>query len=60
MKFEWEQINISKNSASERVKVINGWIVRMVSWSHTESHTSFSESSVFIPDAKHEWEIDRV
>jgi hypothetical protein len=58
MKFEWEIIKYVKDESKIldmhfRAKVINGWIYRIVSFERK------TESLVFIPDAKHEWEINK-
>jgi hypothetical protein len=62
MKFEWEILRefMSNNFATAgsnntRAKVFGGWIVRTFCWD--EKYNMQSESSVFVPDAKHEWEV---
>lgn len=61
MKFEWEEIINFGECATLRAKVFGGWIVRTVSWTKrwgTDEVQSLSESSVFVSDVDHEWEID--
>ena len=45
-----------KGFSAERIKVINGWIVRHVAWDNEMK--CLSESSVFVPDANHYWKIN--
>jgi hypothetical protein len=59
MKFEWEYLNYSadedgKRSWTERAKVHGGWIVKNV----TIIDYELSESTLLVPDQKHEWTID--
>lgn len=61
MKFEWEKICSHGDMATMRARVFGGWIVRTVCW--TKEWTAnvmrgVAESSVFVPDPKHEWEIE--
>lgn len=64
MKFEWENIDVSRGSTYEdstcRALVVGGWLVRYEGiFYNTEfdPHTSNS-SMIFIPDANHGWVID--
>lgn len=62
IKFEWECIytKVGENKVAgivtNRAKVLGGWMVRTITWSGTEVHCS--ESSVFVPDPTHLWEIE--
>jgi hypothetical protein len=56
--FEWEKINKNLISYTYRAKVIGGWIVNNFSYDQTKEQTlPISESTVFVPDPKHEWEV---
>lgn len=54
MKFEWEKLD----NDTRRVKVIGGWIVQTKIFEEGSRGVMISESSVFIPDAEHKWEIE--
>ncbi len=58
IRFEWEEIARNKmavhGSSTTRVKVIGGWIVNSYTW---VKDSGISESSIFVPDAHHRWEI---
>jgi hypothetical protein len=60
MKFEWKTIfseaGAGCSSRTIRAKVHGGWIVI------TTSHMDFRivQSSVFVPDPKHDWEVEEV
>ncbi len=61
MKFEWEALYSYGEVSTARAKVFGGWIVRTVCWSKEWGETAargLAESSVFVHDPKHEWEID--
>lgn len=49
IEFKWE----SMGDSTWRAKVIGGWIVAHI----IEGDKEFTNSMVFIPDPKHEWEI---
>jgi hypothetical protein len=53
MKFQWEQIA----EDTRRARVFGGWIVQNLLFKEGERGVFMSESSVFIPDLKHEWSI---
>lgn len=60
MKFEWEllyskHIDDKNFSYTDRAKVFGGWIVNSRTCVGPRAH----ESMVFVPDANHEWEIER-
>jgi len=60
MKFEWETIfskviSDEHFAFTERVKVIGGWIVLNKIYAKGVGH----ESSVFVPDPEHKWEITK-
>ena len=65
MKFEWEDIfftaeNEAYGSGGARTirgKVPGGWIVDHLVWNDDKEVQS--QSSVFVPDPNHEWEIDK-
>jgi hypothetical protein len=66
MKFEWEKIynahNTEGGTNTYRARVIGGWIITTNTYTNIlndGNERSISESIVFIPDAKHEWEIDK-
>lgn len=44
---EWEELG----SQTRRMKVFGGWVV------NSYSNEFRTESSVFVPDAEHKWEI---
>jgi hypothetical protein len=50
MKFEWQKIE----KYTRRAKVFGGWIIH----SFDSVEDSLSESMVFIPDPKHEWDLE--
>lgn len=52
MKNEWEII--SSRTSTYRLKVFGGWIVNCVN----QSVDAERETSVFVPDVNHEWEIE--
>lgn len=62
MKFEWETLISSDPDFStgghgtERAKVFGGWVLKHMCWCN-EEHVQ-SESSVFIPDPDHKWELE--
>jgi len=61
IKFEWEQICEIGTLSTLRAKVFGGWLVRTVAWTHRwgdQQIQSLSESSVFVSDPNHEWEIE--
>lgn len=51
--FKWEQIS----SESHRAQVIGGWIVSLACYSGASNPVAVS--MVFIPDAFHEWKIQK-
>lgn len=57
--FEWEDLISSIDDSSGfitcRAKVIGGWLVKNLVWDSVDKVQS--ESLVFLPDPKHEWEI---
>lgn len=63
IKFKWEtlfmeeKVNHTIINGSMRAKVFGGWIVRSMSHTFSEKNLSSTESSVFIPDRNHEWEV---
>lgn len=68
IEFEWEKISEEKEDgvfwfATYRAKVIGGWLVR--TFDLTKQHRgldpalSTSESTVFIADRMHEWQIKK-
>lgn len=64
MKLEWEKIACCDGGdtpyCTERLGVWGGWIVKNYTIYNCPEFedTNISESMVFIPDPKHEWEID--
>ncbi len=56
MNFEWVEIDFIEDAEIRtwRAKVIGGWLVRTECW---DKDMGQSESMVFLPDLKHEWEI---
>ncbi len=64
IKFEWEALYSYGEVSTARAKVLGGWIVRTVCWSKEWRDTAprsiaLAESSVFIADRDHQWEIDK-
>lgn len=61
MKFEWEEID----NFHSRAKVFGGWIVKSMEdvMHNTDDGMNFGwdwrVAMAFVPDAKHEWEIDK-
>jgi hypothetical protein len=66
MKFQWERIDYREREMIRtwRAKVPGGWVLRAESWwdttedSEAEGNFSQSESMVFIPDAKQDWNVN--
>jgi len=70
VKFEWEKIHEQKEEkvfwfGTYRAKVFGGWIVRNFDLTKHQYNNlrpeylgSTSESSVFVPDPNHKWEIE--
>ena len=60
MKFEWETIlsegDVTWASRTVRARVYGGWIVMTTSTLNYQ----LSQSSIFVPDPKHKWEVDVV
>lgn len=59
MKFKYEQLvkysTQQVEFSASRAKVFGGWVLRNVCYdSHDRTQ---SESSIFIPDPNHEWDI---
>lgn len=54
MKFKWELIHENDDCTFQtyRSKVFGGWIVHVMDCEYR------TETSVFVPDPKHEWVID--
>jgi len=57
--FEWENIyektiNSTHFAFTGRAKVLGGWIINNRTCAGSRGH----ESMVFIPDEKHEWELE--
>lgn len=50
MLIQWEKMD----EYTHRLRVFGGWIVKHVSYYY---HESVSESSVFVPDPNHEWDL---
>lgn len=50
IKFEWE--TITEYPPTYRAKVFGGWKVTSV------NSSSQTETSIFVPDPNHEWEIE--
>lgn len=50
--------NTSAASISRR-KIIGGWIIKSLTIFRHNKEISSSESMVFVPDANHEWEIEK-
>ena len=65
MKFKWELLDhmddLDENQMTHRAKVFGGWVLL---YTHTEDNSAdmkievMSNTMTFIPDAKHEWEIE--
>lgn len=59
-KSQWELINHGISSSvyeeTERLKVLGGWIVR--TQLHNGKAQAMAVSLVFIPDPKHEWDLN--
>ena len=53
--FRWEYIDMH----TERAKVCEGWLVRYTDMppKYHEEEIGYRTTMVFVPDAKHEWEI---
>jgi len=51
---EWEDIN----AYTFRLKVFGGWIVKHMNIWSTEYSNESSLSICFVPDIKHEWELE--
>jgi hypothetical protein len=58
MKFEWTILLGNNNTQNKtvRCKVLGGWIVRSI---FVDEDFGVSQSMVFIPDANHEWVVDK-
>lgn len=49
--MSWEQVHIDQTCAIERMKVFEGWLVRIMDkWGNSISIT-------FVPDKKFDWKI---
>lgn len=58
IEFKWEGIFKSNNMATERSKVIGGWIIRTINWSKIgDNQFNLAESMIFVTDPEHKWEI---
>ncbi len=64
MKNKWEIVTVNNDSSNQtdvtgRLKVFGGWIVRSCNLIYFDDdfNNVISESSVFVPDANHEWEL---
>jgi hypothetical protein len=61
IKFEWEIIHsfyfksLGYSHQTKRAKVLGGWIL---SSDYFYENTGCSQSSIFISDPQHRWEID--
>lgn len=59
--FYWQLIYSNyeglQHSQTTRAKVIGGWIVNQTTWTNTSESIAVSESSVFVPDPEHKWEV---
>lgn len=53
IEWQWEVLDAS----SRRAKVIGGWVLNTHRWDTSTKTPTMSESSVFIPDRDHEWNI---
>lgn len=65
IKFEWERIatcgGLNEWEDTCRAKVFGGWIVRTKNLrvsSEIMVSDAMSESSVFVPDPLHEWDVE--
>lgn len=56
LEFKWEDIPDSSVSTTLRAKVIGGWIVR-TGYFDPDRDIMTTESTVFISDPDHKWEI---
>lgn len=61
--LSWQCIYASGSSSTYRAAVWGGWIVRTVDYFNYVGDAGMtsavqSESSVFVPDAKHEWFLE--
>lgn len=55
MKFKWEDLPDNRlKSASQRVKVIGGWLVHSIVG---VKDNGMSTCMAFVPDEKHEWNV---
>lgn len=56
IEFRWEKIHESPDGCNitYRAKVMNGWLVN----SYVIVENTPSECMVFVPDPKHQWEIE--
>ena len=52
--IQWEDIDNLTNT--QRLRVYGGWIVKHVSY--FIPNNAVSESSVFVPDPNHEWDLN--
>ena len=53
IEWKWEDLD----NSSRRIKVIGGWIVQTKIFEESKRGVMISESSVFVADRDHEWEI---
>ena len=58
--MEWEKVDHNKDNNTYRLKVHNGWIVKIVEKIIVEHYDSEEfvgklMTSVFVPDYNHEW-----
>lgn len=57
IEFKWQQITKNDDNATLRAKVIGGWVICKINTAYgLDNSKSISNSLVFIPDDKHEWE----
>lgn len=66
MKFEWEEINNFENGYGQRTfrgKIYGGWIIKSITHltfgRYDNDYEACSESMIFVPDANHEWVIEK-
>ena len=63
MKFEWQKIHKvglkDEEQITLRAKVVGGWVLKSVYLKTLKFKVKRTESLIFIPDEKHEWEIDK-
>ena len=52
---KWEEITDEKYAGCSRLKIFGGWLV--VAWVNT-AKSSLPESLVFVPDSRHECELE--